>query len=70
MEQSPNQKCVRCGNELREGVRFCVRCGTNNFDPDAARLAVAQCEIDASERKRMHERFTYWWRYFMSGIRR
>jgi hypothetical protein len=70
MDQSPIQKCRGCGGELRGGVRFCVRCGTNNFDPDAGRLATAQCEISASERKKSYERFIYWWRYLMSGIRR
>jgi hypothetical protein len=64
------QKCFGCGSELRSGVRFSVRCGTNNFDPDAGRLAMAQREIGASERKSSYERFIYWWRYLMSGIRR
>ena len=70
MDQPPIRKCLRCGGELRDGVRFCVRCGTNNFDPDAGRLAAAEFEIAASGRKKAVGRFVYWWRYLTSGIRR
>jgi predicted amidophosphoribosyltransferase len=62
--------CYGCGRELPEGVRFCVRCGKNNFDPDAARLAAAQCDMESGRRKTSIERFAYWWRFLTSGIRR
>jgi hypothetical protein len=70
MNQGKQHKCIRCSGDLAEGVRFCVRCGTNNFDPDAGRLAAAQFEMDASERKKWWEGFADWYRYFMAGIRR
>ena len=70
MDENQSRKCYGCGGDLRDGVRFCVRCGRNNFDPDAGRLAAAECEIGANNRKQSFERLTYWWRYFTSGIRR
>ncbi|QDU89852.1 hypothetical protein Pla175_32480 [Pirellulimonas nuda] len=62
------RKCSRCGDELPGGIRFCVACGTNNFDPDAGRLAQAECQITMHARRRWHEKFIYWYRW-MSGIR-
>ena len=62
--------CIRCGDELPDGVRFCVACGTTNLDPDASRLAQAQCDIAGHERMRLSEKFSHWWRYWFGGIRR
>lgn len=61
--------CLRCGDTLPDGVRYCVACGTSNFDLDAGRLATAQCEIKTHAAKRFRERITFWWRW-MHGIRR
>lgn len=66
----PATKCRRCGDELPGGVRFCVACGTNNFDPDAAALATANLDIKAHGKRAFWKRFIYWYRYFMCDIRR
>jgi hypothetical protein len=70
MSEDSSRKCYGCGRELPDGVRFCVRCGKNNFDPDAARLATAQCDMESGRRKTSMEQFAYWWRFLTSGIRR
>jgi hypothetical protein len=70
MPESTARKCVRCGGELSAGVRFCVRCGTNNLDSDASRLATAECGINAGNRKQSFQRVMYWWRYLTKGLRR
>ena len=64
------QKCCRCGDSLGEGVRFCVACGTQNCDPYAASMAVGNAELKSHKTRTFHESFRYWWRYWVSGIRR
>jgi hypothetical protein len=41
MNAGPVQVCVRCRNKMPAGVRFCVRCGYSNLDPNALSLYTA-----------------------------
>lgn len=66
----PIRRCVRCGDELGEGVRFCVACGTTNGDPYAAATATADLNVQAHKRRTFIENFTYWYRFWVSGLRR
>jgi len=70
MAESPERKCYGCQRLLAEGVRFCIACGTHNFDADAANLATAENEIKAYNFRSAAKAFTYWWRLLVSGIRR
>jgi hypothetical protein len=63
-------KCYRCGDELGEGVKFCVACGATQGDADASRLAGAQLEMKIQAKQSRRERFVYWWRLLMFGLRR
>lgn len=68
--QFSQQKCHRCGDELAEGVRFCVACGATNSNPDAGREAAARLDMQVHQTRSRRERFLYWWRRLMFGIRR
>lgn len=61
--------CVRCGDALAEGVRFCVACGTTNMDTGAGALAEADCRINSHNRKGFYSSLAYWCR-LLNGIRR
>ncbi|WP_425398328.1 hypothetical protein [Aeoliella sp.] len=68
-EQAPVRKCCRCGDELLEGMQYCVACGTQNTAPEAAVMAAAELEADSDERKGMWQRLGYarWLRFFLRG---
>jgi hypothetical protein len=68
--ESGIRKCYGCRRELPAGVRFCVRCGKNNFDPDDARLAMAQFEMGSQSRKSGFARIVSGLRWALFGIRR
>ena len=64
-EPAAKQKCVRCGDELPEGVRYCVACGCHNVDPTAAAMTAMQCEEQSKKRIAFLKAFS-WFR----GLRR
>lgn len=73
MEKETGQaerRCYGCQRPLPDGVRFCVACGTHNFDPDSPRLAIAASKIKTYKNRTFVECFTHWWRYLLGGIRR
>ena len=61
--KGPVAKCERCGDELTPGSRYCVACGHNNLDMDAA-VGGINMELDKRyERMEAQGRPRHWlWR--------
>ena len=66
--ESTARHCFRCGDELPDGVRFCVACGTQNSNSESGPLAAANLEIKSHERRGFWQRVSYWGRFWW-GIR-
>lgn len=68
--QQPVRKCCRCGDELLDGMQYCVACGTQNSDPAAAFLATSELERQSDARKASMQRrggLGRWLRIFLRG---
>ena len=62
--------CLVCNAPLAEGVRFCAACGMHHFDRNAAKIAAAQRDMDRAAKQQRMAAWKYWWRFFMTGLRR
>jgi hypothetical protein len=70
LTKPPVRHCLRCGDELADGVRFCVACGASSGGVEDALLAGAELEIQSHKRRGFWENLGYWGRYWFGGIRR
>ena len=70
MSEPGGSTCRGCRRPLADGVRFCVACGTHNFDADTGKLAESTREMKLHENRKFWEKFRYWWRYLTVGLRR
>ncbi|QDU55284.1 zinc-ribbon domain-containing protein [Aeoliella mucimassa] len=68
-ESRTAHKCLRCGDELPNGVRYCVACGAHNMDPGAGAINTAKCEMASNKRTAFWSSAACWYRWF-HGIRR